>query len=293
MGPGDGRCARGARQGSRALGARAEGRSGTGTGAAGRDAQGIGLPRRNPQITHGAGGAQAVRFTIQPEVLDRFPGITLVVAVGLGLDPERGRAAVTERWRRAWREAAAAAAPYGNAQSHPRVAPWRQAFRAMAVPPRDYPSSIEAMLRRALKSPEPFFLSPLVDFYNAVSLTHAVPAGGFDLARIRSEIALRFTRAGDQYLALDAQQPVAVPEGEVAYADGSTILTRQFVWRQAQEGLIRPDTRDVFLVSEVLGPVGRDAAGAVLEDLAGGLATLFGADVRRFVMGPDHLEAQW
>jgi DNA/RNA-binding domain of Phe-tRNA-synthetase-like protein len=163
----------------------------------------------------------------------------------------------------------------------------------MGVAAREYPSSIEAMLRRAAKTAEPFRLMPLVDWYNAVSLTHQVPVGAFDLGRVRADIDLRPTRPGDRFLALDADAPVEPAPGEVAYATGATVLTRHFVWRQAQEGLIRPDTRDVFVVSEILPAVGDDVAAAVLADLAHGLGAWFGAEVETFALDASRPTAHW
>lgn len=90
--------------------------------------------------------------------------------------------------------------------------------------------------RRAPLSP-----NPLVDFYNLVSLTHVVPTGGFDLAEVGSELRLRLTRDGDLFTALDEPAPLEVGAGEVAYAAGTTVLTRHFVWRQARTGLINSD----------------------------------------------------
>ena len=234
-----------------------------------------------------------MEFSIEAEVFTMFPGITLAVAVGTGIRPELRADQVAHQWRAAWETAGRAALVWPNPQSHPRVKPWRDAFRAMGVSPRDYPSSIEAMLRRAMKGSTAFSVMPLVDFYNTVSLTHIVPVGGFDLDRVHRGVALRRTRSGDHYRALDQEEAIGVPPGEVAYADGSTILTRHFVWRQASEGLIRPTTRNVFLVSEVLGPVGRHVAHEVLRDLSDGLTTLFEAETATFILDAEHVHASW
>jgi DNA/RNA-binding domain of Phe-tRNA-synthetase-like protein len=83
-----------------------------------------------------------------------------------------------------------------------------------------------------------------------------------------------------------------VPPGEVAYADGPTILTRHFVWRQARTGLITPSTRSVFLVSEVLGDVG-DVAEAVLDDLRTGLRTYFDVTPCAFLLDEQDATASW
>ncbi len=229
-----------------------------------------------------------------PEVWARFSGLTIVVAVGQNLDPQHRPDAVSERWRAAWAAAGEAGRAYPNPQSHPRVAPWREAFRAMRVPPREFPSSIEALLRRAMKGGEPFSVSPLVDFYNAVSLTHFVPVGGFDLDRLSgTAIELRITRAGDGYFPVDAGKPLEVPPGEIAYTNGPIVLTRHFVWRQGREGLIRPDTQNIFLVSEVLGVIGRTPALQVLDALQDGLRDFFAARVATFVLDQDRPVATW
>jgi DNA/RNA-binding domain of Phe-tRNA-synthetase-like protein len=104
---------------------------------------------------------------------------------------------------------------------------------------------------------------------------------------------VRLTRDGDTFSALDADGAVPVPPGELAYATGTTVLTRQLMWRQAREGLIHPETRSVFLVSESLPEVGPAMAETVLEDLGVGLARDFGASVKSFVVDAAAPRIQW
>ena len=234
-----------------------------------------------------------MHFTIQPEVFARFPGMRVAVVVARGIDNHEERPGIEVEWLEAWASAAHAAAEHGNAQSHPCVQPWRERFRAMGVSGKEFPSSIEAMLRRAMKGGEPFRINPLVDFYNAVSLRRVVPVGGVDLDEVGGPLELRLTRHGDQFTGLDANAPVNVPPGEVAYADGPTILTRHFVWRQARTGLITRETRNVFLVSEVLGELGEGVAKAVLADLAMGVERHFGVAPQTFLVGERNKSVTW
>src|SRR5262249_10951667 len=127
-----------------------------------------------------------------------------------------------------------------------------------------------------------------------VSLRHIVPVGGFDLAEVAGPIALRLSSAGDTFLALDAQIAAVVAPGEVAYADGHTILTRHFVWRQARTALLTPITQAVFLVSEVLGDLGAEVAWAVLADLRDGLTGFFGVTpTAALLVDAEHAEIAW
>jgi DNA/RNA-binding domain of Phe-tRNA-synthetase-like protein len=237
-------------------------------------------------------GRWIMRFVVAPEVFELFPGLKLPVAVAEGVRAATDPSGIEMLWRQSWEAAARTSSNYDNAQSHPRVAPWREAMTTMGVSGRKFPSSIEALLRRAMKGGEPPRINPLVDFYNAVSLRHVVPAGGFDLDDIEGTLELRSTRRGDTFLPLDGASTEDVSPGEVAYACGSEVLTRHFVWRQSRKGLLDESTSSLFLVSEVLGEVesGGGVADAVLEDFADGLRRYFGANPALFLVEEENPE---
>src|SRR5712691_1757438 len=233
-----------------------------------------------------------MQFIVHPQIFDRFPSMRLAVAVAHGVDNQKQRPQITARWQEVWAEATKAAV-YGNAQSHPQVKPWRARFQAMGISGKEFPSSIEALLRRALKGGIPFEINPLVDFYNTVSLQHIVPVGAFDLRLLHGPLELRLTQQEDQFIALDAESPVTVPPGEIAYADGQAILTRHFVWRQDRTSLITLATQEVFLVSEVPGEVGKKVAEAVLIDFRTGLQEYFGVTPQTFLVDAQNRSVSW
>lgn len=231
-------------------------------------------------------------FAIQADVFMRIPNLRIAVAVAGGLDNAASHPGVEALWRAAW-ENAASAAVYGNAQSHPRVKPWRDTFTRMGVSGKQFPSSVEALLRRAMKGGEPFIINPLVDLYNAISLTRLVPAGAFDLDDIHDMLELRLSRPGDTFQALDEEAPFAVPEGEVSYGTGTIIITRHIVWRQSRAGLVTPQTRRAILVSEVLAELGPDAPAEVAGDFARDLREYFGVPSHTWVLTPDQPSIAW
>jgi DNA/RNA-binding domain of Phe-tRNA-synthetase-like protein len=237
-----------------------------------------------------------VRFVVSPKIFELYPGLKLPVVVAQGLEPTANSIRVEKLWREAWEEAGLLASTYANAQSHPRVAAWREAMAATGVSGRKYPSSVESLLRRAFKGGEPPRVNPLVDFYNSISLRYVVPAGGFDLALLGDALELRLTREADTFRPLDSASAERVEPKEVAYASGNEILTRHFVWKQSHTGLLSESTRSVFLVSEVLGEVEESADGlaqAVLEDLCEGLRRHFGAEPVNFLVEQRVPAASW
>ncbi len=163
----------------------------------------------------------------------------------------------------------------------------------LGVSGKKFPTSIEALLRRAMKGGEPFRIHPLVDFYNAVSLRHVLPAGGYDLAEIEGDLEVRPTRDGDTFRALDQAAPEPVPAGELAYACGGDVLTRHLVWRQSERALIRPETRDAVLVSEAIDGVADEALDAAATDLRRGLEDWFGAGTQVHRLDVDNPTIDW
>jgi DNA/RNA-binding domain of Phe-tRNA-synthetase-like protein len=234
-----------------------------------------------------------VRFRIEEEIFRLFPGLRVVGAVVEGVENRDDGGRVAAEWEAAWAEAAGLAERYPNAQSHPHVAAWRESMKRIGVSPRDFPSSIEALLRRAMKGAPPPRINPLVDLLHSISLRFVVPVGGFDLAGIADGLGLRTTRPGDTFRALDADEPEPVEPGEVAYAAGSVVLTRHFVWRQARDGLVEPGSRHVFLVSEILPEVGAETAERVAGDLSSRVEDLFGAPVRPFALDAERASFEW
>ena len=221
-------------------------------------------------------------------MFQRLPGMRVVVAVAAGLDAEAAEPAVARLLDEAWAEAGSLRDRYPNAQSHPNVAAWRERFKAMGVRSHDFPTSIEALLRRAMKGGPPPRIDPLVDAYNAISLRHVVPAGAFDLDALGDGLDLRLTVDGDTFTALDADGPSPVPAGEVAYATASTVLTRHIVWRQSREGLIAPATRRAVVISEILGALPDGLVGAVRADLEAVLSNAFRAEVLTGILDGEH-----
>jgi DNA/RNA-binding domain of Phe-tRNA-synthetase-like protein len=237
-----------------------------------------------------------VKFVVSPEIFKLYPALRLPVAVAEDVEVAADTAGVEKLWRQAWEEAGQLLPNYRNTQSHPRVAAWRDAMASTGVSGRKFPSSVESLLRRAFKGGEPPSINPLVDFYNSVSLRHVVPAGGFDLALLGDALELRITREADTFRPLDSVSAERVEPGEVAYASGNEILTRHFVWKQSNKGLLGESTRSVFLVCEVLGEVEESADGlaqAILEDLCEGLRRHFGAEPVNFLVEERVPAASW
>lgn len=231
-----------------------------------------------------------MRFVIDPDIFFHFPGMRLVTAAAFAVQPPSPEAKIeiAAYAGAAWQHAGQEVAAHENPQSHPNIKPWGERMREVGAPRKQFPSSVEALARRAAKGGSPISINPLVDFYNAVSLSHLVPAGGFDMDALRNDLFLRFSREGDRFTALDSDEAVAIPAGEVSYADGPEIITRHFVWKQSRHAILTPESRNIFFVSEILGELPSGLVSEVCRAFQNGMARYFGLNVKTAVLDEQH-----
>lgn len=230
-----------------------------------------------------------MNFTIAEEIFTCFPDMKLAVVVARDVNNQFSSSEIQTELKQSWISAGKAAEEYGNPQSHPKIKPWVEHFKALGVSRKEFPSSIESLVRRAGKGGAPVSINPMVDFYNSVSLKYLVPAGGFDLDQLDTGLELRLSRAGDEFQALDNPSISLIPEGEISYADGSRILTRHFLWRQSKVGLILPTSKNVLLVSEIPGELEKSISEDVLAVLAEGIQKHFQVTPSSYIMNANNL----
>ncbi len=163
---------------------------------------------------------------------------------------------------------------------------WREAFSQFKTK-KGARSSIEALLKRVSQGREFHPINPLVDLYNSISLSYALPCGGEDLAAIQGDLHLGKAKGGEAFFPLGAEEDApALPE-EIIYYDEAGAVCRSLNWREAQRTMLTEGTRDAVLVIEAINPNQKERALEAIEALNQLIQDYFG------VMGQiTHLTAQ-
>ncbi len=200
------------------------------------------------------------------EVFDRYPGanIGVLTANGItvvpgdpGLDGIKNEALFLAEEKIGGRPVT----------RHPFIASWREMYRSFGTKPGDYRPSAEALVRRALKTGGLPTINTAVDAYNAVSVMHLIPMGGFDLDRVVGDITLRFSPGGEEFTPLGSDKREETYVGEVVYADDERILTRRWNYRDCDETKITEETRSAVLFIDGPEGVPRSSVEDALRDL--------------------------
>ena len=208
-----------------------------------------------------------MRFSIQKELFDILPNLTIGMVVAMGVDNTHPSKEIDDLLSQSIEEMKKNFIG-DKAQEHPRIKPWRTAFSKLGISGSKFPSSIESMARRVLKG-DPFpTINPLVDLYNSVSLKYLVPMGGHDLDTLEGDVHLRFAEGWEPFTPMGGGETMTVPKGELVYRDDREVLTRNWVWRQCEKDKATKQTKNIFIPIDVLGEVGRERADEIIQELS-------------------------
>lgn len=139
--------------------------------------------------------------------------------------------------------------------SEARIAAWREAYRKFGAKPGEFRCSVEAMMRRVLRGDPLPAINTLVDIGNLLSLRHLLPVGGHAIDLLRGDIALRLATGEEIFVPFGTTEEEHPLPGEVIFAEGNTVLTRRWTWRQGQHTLTLPETTAIEFNVDGLPPV--------------------------------------
>lgn len=228
-------------------------------------------------------------FVAEPAFWELFPQAEIGIVVAKGIDnsqesSEGVKAALAEA-----NKAALAHVPDPTLSANAVVAVWREAFQKFKTK-KGARSSIEALLKRASTGREVGSINPLVDIYNTVSLTYALPCGGEDIDAFAGDLRLTVTQGGDAFRALGDESDSETLSGEVCYLDDAGAVCRCWNWRDGVRTMLTESTTNAFLILESVDPARHDDLVRALDDLAARTKEALGGDVEARIVTKDSPE---
>ncbi len=193
-------------------------------------------------------------FSIADEVFSQFPGYVRGVVLAYDVKNSKSSADLVTLLRDA--EASVRdRLKKDEITQHPRIAPWREAYRSLGVKPGKFRCSIEAMVRRILSGNELPSINVLVDIGNIFSLRYLVPVGGHAIDVAKQDLILRTATGTEEFVPFGSKQVEHPDPGEIIFAEGNTVLTRRWSWRQANHTLTLPETTAIEFNVDGLPPI--------------------------------------
>jgi DNA/RNA-binding domain of Phe-tRNA-synthetase-like protein len=179
-------------------------------------------------------------------------------------------------------------------EDHPNIKVWRDAFRKLAIPATEYYSSVERLLKQALKG-GPFPRdNPLMDLYHAVSLKHLVPIGCHALQMIEGDICLCFAEGTESFIPLNLGESELVEKGEVIYRDDKEALSRRWVWMQSQKSKVESETTHALISFDIMEGLPEWLCKTVMTDLEESiLQNEYGKILHKSILTKEHMSTEF
>ncbi|MGD2089226.1 MAG: phenylalanine--tRNA ligase beta subunit-related protein [Candidatus Aminicenantes bacterium] len=190
-----------------------------------------------------------MKLTVKDEIFNRFPHLRIGMVVGRGLNIRKKSTALrtiieqntTKLFKRVGDK---------KLTDFQNITAWREVYRELGVSPKKYKPTAEAFLKRILKG-NPFpCINTAVDAYLAIELLYMLPIGGYDLAKVRGDITLRFSKGDETFLPIGGKNREATRPGEIVYSDDKIVLTRNWNFRDSDHTKITEYSKNIILISE-------------------------------------------
>jgi len=233
-----------------------------------------------------------MNLRIEPEIFEQYPEVILGVAVLHGINNAGNDAEITDLLRDAERTALESVGDMPIAE-HPFIVPWREAYRKFGAKPKDYPSSIENLMRRMLKGEQIRHINTLVDMYNVISLKHLVPVGGEDIDKMDGDVLLTIAQEHEEPVVLLGEKEARPPyPKEVIYKDNKGTICRRWNWKEVDRTKLTEETKNCFIVIEGLPPVDKNKVEKAIGELATLVQKYCGGEVKTAILDKTNPQVQ-
>lgn len=228
-----------------------------------------------------------IHYSISSAVFDKFPGFCRGVVVASGLTNAPAPAELTASLREA-EATLPSILDIDTILENPKISSWREAYRSIGIKPTEFRPSVEALARRVLRGEPLPSISTLVDIGTLVTIRHLLPTGAHAIDHLTGDIDLRFASGHETFVPFGSDQVEHPLPGEIIFAEGNTVLTRRWTWRQANHSLVVPETTAVEVNVDGLPPFTLQEVEAICVEVGDLLAKYCGGTVWYEVLRKEH-----
>lgn len=187
-----------------------------------------------------------MKITIQPLLLQRFPGLQVLLRSLTGMRVEREDSQL-QLFKERIIEEIKGKYRLETVKDEPIFRAYRDFFWRAGIDPTKTRPAAEALIRRILSGKPLPTINTLVDSYNLASIQTGVALGAFDAEKLRGDLTLRLANKGERFLGIGMSQPIMLEGVELVVSDEEKLIAI-YPHRDSEETRVTLETTDLCLL---------------------------------------------
>jgi len=192
------------------------------------------------------GGQRPIRLHIDGRIKEDFADIRAVVRELEGVRVEKYSAELESFKSRIFDELKRRYS-LEELKDMPVFKAYRSFYWRLGIDPTKTRPAGEALLRRILLGKSIPTINTLVDAYNLASAESGVAISALDREKLRGDLTLRYSRAGEQFLGMGMPSPMVLKDGLPVICDEEKIVAL-YPHRDSEQTKITESTKNVVLI---------------------------------------------
>lgn len=231
------------------------------------------------------------RFVVESPFWELFPEAKIGVVVCKGIDNAIGYEYVLREMLADGENKAAEYLTAEEFSSNAVIRVWRDAFQKFKTF-KGARSSVEALLKRTQNGKGVGCINPLVDIYNSVSLSFALPCGGEDLDAIAGNLRLTKAVGDEPFITLGSDESDPPLPGEIVYKDDAGAVCRCLNWRESTRTMLHGHTKNAILCIESVDPGRYEDLQSAVSELHYRAVRLLGGECTPYIVDRSNPEIE-
>jgi lysyl-tRNA synthetase class 2 len=221
------------------------------------------------------------KIIVEPQIFEKFPDFTRGIIIVRDIKNAASNAEIEKILQEAITQEVGR-----HSVDSALVNAWDRVHAAFGSNPNKFPPSIKSLIKRIDKGGSIPFINSVVALFNYISIKHLIPCGGDDVQKIEGNLLLGFAVGNEPFIPLGGGEKENPDPGEVIYYDDRSlnIMCRRWNWRNGDFTKITPETKEMVINIDGIGPAGRDLILSARDELLNLLTVHCGADATADVL---------
>jgi len=187
-----------------------------------------------------------MKFTIQPQVLQKLPDIKLGLIIIHNIDFQKNGEEMASKLQKSIEKARETYTPE-DIQHSKDIKIWHEKMENVGIDWKNHTVSIESILKRIVVDKKDIgSINPLVDLYNSISINTLTPMGAYNLDQTFGDLTLDFATGEEIYRPLNNKKDEQCEKGELILKDQKESMCRYWVHKQSNTHKITPFTKNII-----------------------------------------------